>query len=375
MKLLYLLIAVGTLLVDSPSYAATSYSYDSLNRLTGVDYGNGTTVSYSYDAAGNMTAKQVSAPVSADLAIGKTHRGNFFRGQSGASYQIVVSNVGATATDGSLVSVTDTLPTGLTASGLSGSGWNCTVATLTCTRSDGLAAGQSYPPLTLTVNVAANAAATLTNTAQVAGGGDGNGSNNTASDPTTINVTASTNANLANLVLSTGTLSPAFASGTLSYNASVVSNTLTITPTVADAAAAVKVNGISVVSGSPSGPITLSAGSNPIPVLVTAQDGVTTQGYSVNVNYLPLASCTYALSPADLSNTAAAGGTRTITVTTPAGCPVSATSYQPWVTVTTVTPNGGTTTVTLQVNANAGATRATSLVVAGRLYLITQPGP
>jgi len=32
---------------------AVSYSYDSLNRLTNVDYGNGSVISYTYDAAGN----------------------------------------------------------------------------------------------------------------------------------------------------------------------------------------------------------------------------------------------------------------------------------------------------------------------------------
>src|ERR1035441_6426551 len=29
------------------------YSYDSLNRLTNADYGNGSVISYTYDAAGN----------------------------------------------------------------------------------------------------------------------------------------------------------------------------------------------------------------------------------------------------------------------------------------------------------------------------------
>jgi YD repeat-containing protein len=32
---------------------AANYSYDSLNRLTNVDYGNGSAISYSYDSAGN----------------------------------------------------------------------------------------------------------------------------------------------------------------------------------------------------------------------------------------------------------------------------------------------------------------------------------
>jgi YD repeat-containing protein len=33
--------------------AGISYNYDSLNRLTNVDYGNGSVISYTYDAAGN----------------------------------------------------------------------------------------------------------------------------------------------------------------------------------------------------------------------------------------------------------------------------------------------------------------------------------
>ena len=69
---------------------------------------------------------------------------------------------------------------------MSGTGWTVNLATLTATRSDVLAAGGSYPPLTLTVNVAANAAASVTNTATVSGGGEVNTANDTASDPTTI---------------------------------------------------------------------------------------------------------------------------------------------------------------------------------------------
>src|SRR5207245_2900990 len=66
--------------------------------------------------------------------------------------------------------------------------WSCTVgATSTCSRSDALAAGASYPAITLTVNVAANAPATVTNTATVSGGGETNTANNSSSDPTTVN--------------------------------------------------------------------------------------------------------------------------------------------------------------------------------------------
>src|SRR5439155_29531 len=102
-----------------------------------------------------------------------------------ATYTLTVSNVGAGPTSGT-VTVTDTLPAGLTATGLAGSGWTCTLATLTCTRSDALAAGASYPPITLTVNVAVTAPPSITNVAVVAGGGDATPGNNSPSDPTVI---------------------------------------------------------------------------------------------------------------------------------------------------------------------------------------------
>ena len=82
--------------------------------------------------------------------------------------------------------------------------------------------------------------------------------------------------------------------------------------------------------------------------------------------------CTYALAPTDLPNFTKAGGSTSIVVTTPAGCPVTATSFQPWVTVGTIVPSGGTTTVNLNLLANGGAARATAIVLAGRLFLITQ---
>src|SRR5258706_15152488 len=85
-----------------------------------------------------------------------------------------------------MVTLTDSLPSGLTATSLSGTGWSCALATLTCTRSDALGAGSSYPSITLTVNVSAGAPPQVTNTVTVSGGGEVDTSNNTASDPTTI---------------------------------------------------------------------------------------------------------------------------------------------------------------------------------------------
>ena len=88
----------------------------------------------------------------------------------GDTYTITVSNFGSGPTNGT-ASLVDTLPAGVTATAMSGTGWTVNMATLTATRNDVLAAGASYPALTVTVNVADNAAASLTNTATVAGGG------------------------------------------------------------------------------------------------------------------------------------------------------------------------------------------------------------
>ena len=91
-----------------------------------------------------------------DLVISKTHSGLFRQGDIGDTYTIVVSNAGTGPTSG-LVTVTDLLPAGLSITAMSGTGWDVNTATKTATRSDMLAVGASYPALTITVNVTANA--------------------------------------------------------------------------------------------------------------------------------------------------------------------------------------------------------------------------
>jgi gliding motility-associated-like protein len=107
----------------------------------------------------------------------------------------------------------------------------------------------------------------------------------------TITVTRaqSSNDNLSYLKTSQGTLSPVFATGTTSYTVSVGNGvtSLTITPTKADLTSTVRINGFSVPSGKQSAPVTLNIGSNIINVIVTAQDGVSTQTYTLNVTRAP----------------------------------------------------------------------------------------
>ena len=90
----------------------------------------------------------------ADLTISKTHSGVFRQSDTADSYSIVVNNAGLGVTSGT-VTVTDSLPAGLTATAATGSGWVTSIIgnVVTATRSDALAAGASYPALTVTVSV------------------------------------------------------------------------------------------------------------------------------------------------------------------------------------------------------------------------------
>jgi len=122
-----------------------------------------------------------------DLTITKTHAGNVIQGGS-VAFQIAVSNVGTTPTNGA-VTVIDTLPAGLTPTSATGTGWTCRIAgaDVTCNRNDALAgSGSAFPPIVLAANVSSTATSTE-NVATVSGGGDVSTGNNTARDAVRIN--------------------------------------------------------------------------------------------------------------------------------------------------------------------------------------------
>ena len=147
--------------------------------------GNQTITVTDTHSAGFTGTTTINVNTTPDLAITKSHTGNFSVGQTGAQYTITVSNTGHGPTTAA-VTVLDALPNGLTATAISGTGWTCTLVPLTCTRADALAASSSYSAITLTVNVAANAPSLVTNTATVSGGGELNTANDVANDPTTV---------------------------------------------------------------------------------------------------------------------------------------------------------------------------------------------
>jgi photosystem II stability/assembly factor-like uncharacterized protein len=72
------------------------------------------------------------------------------------------------------------------------------------------------------------------------------------------------------------------------------------------------------------------------------------------------------------SSYAAPGGTGAITVTTEAGCPWTATSGAPWVTITSGASGSGSGTVTYAVASNTGADRTGTLSIGGRTFTVTQ---
>ncbi|WMT40994.1 S-layer homology domain-containing protein [Paenibacillus sp. D2_2] len=95
----------------------------------------------------------------------------------------------------------------------------------------------------------------------------------------------SSDADLSHLTLSAGSLTPKFIAYGTDYAATVsnATSSVTVTPTTSHAHASVVVNGQLVHSGAASQVIPLAVGTNMITIIVTAEDGITTQTYTVMV--------------------------------------------------------------------------------------------
>ncbi len=130
----------------------------------------------------------VAIPGLPDMTITKTHTGTSFAPGGSVTFTLTASNVGTAASSGP-VTVTDTLPAGLTATAINAaSPWICQpLPALSCSRSDSLAVSSAYSPITVTAGIAPNATGPLVNNAQVSGGGETNLNNDKATD--SINVT------------------------------------------------------------------------------------------------------------------------------------------------------------------------------------------
>lgn len=178
------------------------------------------------------------------LTISKTHTGNLAEEQTNAVYTVTVSNHGF-GTSGT-VTVTEKLPAGLTLVSMAGAGWTCAGGGVSCSRSDALAAGTSYAPITVTVNVASNAPSQVINQVTVSGGGSVSA---TASDTATI---------LGGAPLVLGILNGASYTGNLSPGTWMAIFGTNLAPSVAAAQSVplpMQLNGVSVTVGKTLAPL------------------------------------------------------------------------------------------------------------------------
>jgi hypothetical protein len=84
--------------------------------------------------------------------------------------------------------------------------------------------------------------------------------------------------------------------------------------------------------------------------------------------------CTYTASPATVA-IPAAGGTDTVSVATGSGCPWSAASSDPWISIAAGGAGAGPGTVTIQAATNAsGSARSGTVTIAGATVAVTQAG-
>jgi uncharacterized repeat protein (TIGR01451 family) len=154
------------------------------------------------------------------LGATKTHAAASFTAGSTGSYTLKANNLTGTLITAGAITLTDTLPAGLTYNSFSGTNWACASAPplVTCTYSGAaLAPGAETLPLTLTVNVLSSALpGTLINTAQAKGGG--------ATSPSAVASDSTAIVGSSNLTIAKTGTAQAAPGGLLAYQI-VVSNT------------------------------------------------------------------------------------------------------------------------------------------------------
>ncbi len=314
---------------------AAGASYPNITLTVTVDNNAATSVTNSVQVSGGGAASPGSGSdlthILYPIAIAKGDSGNFVQGRTGVTYTISgMKNDGNTATSG-LVTVADTLPSGITATAMAGTGWTCTVATATCTRSDVLAAGASYPNITLTVDVSASAPASVVNSVAISGGGftlSRTGTDTTAVLPApvlSVNKTHSGNFTQGSTDSWTITVTNTAASNSVTYG------TLTVTDVLPSGA------GYTYTFASSSGTNWSCSHSGTTTITVTCTDAVDIVSGGNSFPVLTLTVNVPNTSPTTVSNTATASG---------AGALSSANSTPDSVTVTqvpaSVQPNAGT---------------------------------
>ncbi len=303
------------------------------------------------------TATATVTVVVPDLTIALSHTGNFVRPQTGATYTITVSNSGGADTS-ALITVNDNLPAGLTATDFSGVNWNCTLAPLQCTRGDVLFAGTSFEPITLTVNVAPNAASSVTNTATVSGGAEANTANDSASDVTQIDAALLMSAQTASLTVVAGNT----ATTTLNVNYNGSLGAVTFACSGLPAASTCSFNPASVTAAGPT-PVTLTIATTARSTAVPLPNGVPPQ-FTLLLGLMGLTALALALARTKNPKVRLATASAGLALLLLAGCGVSNNTPAP---TPTPGPKGlgtpaGTSAVIVTASSASGGATATSTV-------------
>ncbi|MEO6633760.1 MAG: cadherin-like beta sandwich domain-containing protein, partial [Mucilaginibacter sp.] len=148
----------------------------------------------------------------------------------------------------------------------------------------------------------------------------------------TVKHTGSSNPALSTLKLNpVATFTTTTGSANVNYTTSVspATTSVTLTPTAQDAGTTIIVNGVTVASGTASGPIALNAGATVINITATAQDGVSKKTYSIiitrtgstnavlsSIKLTPAATFTTTTGPASTNyNATVPAGTASVKVT------------------------------------------------------------
>ena len=225
----------GVVLISgTPASASVTGGTNGLTENPGVAYGatSGTAgTSVTNVSISQTSGTQSGAQCTPDMTINKSHSGSFVRGST-AIWTLTANNISPDGASSGTVTVNDTLPLGVTPTGAGGTGWSCSIAsqTVSCTDATALAGGTSYPPITVNLNVAQTAPASITNTALVSGGGEINLTNDSSTDTATV-------ISIADLSVSNAaTPDPVAAGANITYTQLVTNNG----PSAADNAALVE---------------------------------------------------------------------------------------------------------------------------------------
>src|SRR5439155_8173447 len=152
---------------------------------------SGSSYHYNNDYGKGINSITITALPSADLQMTKTATSGFQYDQNSsktATYSLSVKNNGPQSASGT-ITVSDTLPAGLTYVSGTGTGWSCSAAgsMVTCTNAGPVANGVTMSAITVTVTVGSSAVPSVTNSASVSSPTfDPTASNNSRSSTTKV---------------------------------------------------------------------------------------------------------------------------------------------------------------------------------------------